>query len=100
LAEVKSIRPSVRVVLVSAYINDDDVARILALDLVDGALRKLSLVATSEAILQLIEEAAQTADQPPDPVGVAKSAVRAGGVSRADLERLDTWLNKNRAPQR
>lgn len=99
LAEVKSLRPSVRVVLVSAYINDEDVERILALDIIDGAMRKLNLVATSEAILQMIEEAAETADEPTDWTQVAKATVRAGGASKEKLEQLDASLNKNRAPQ-
>lgn len=99
LAEIKSLRPSVRVVLVSAYINDEDIEKIMSIDLVDGALRKLNMVATTEAILTLIEEAAQTANDPTDWANAADATVRAGGVSKADLDQLDAWLHKNRAPR-
>ena len=76
LAEVKRLRPSVKVVLVSAYFNDGDVAEIMSLGLVDAALRKLDLVGTSEAIVALIAEAASHAAVPTDWTEVAHSHVR------------------------
>ena len=37
LAEIKQLRPSIRVVLVSGYINDEDVKRVESLNIVDRA---------------------------------------------------------------
>jgi DNA-binding NtrC family response regulator len=98
LWEIKVLRPSVQVVLLSAYINDEDVEKILSLDLVDGALRKLDLRNTMESVLSLIEEAEERARAEPDWSQIAKSTVRVAGVSQEDFDELDSWLNKNRFP--
>jgi CheY-like chemotaxis protein len=98
LAEVKRLRPSVRVILVSAYINDDDVKQINELDLVDAAMRKLDPIETVEAILHEVRIANEAPDKPTDWVDFAKARVRAGKVPQESLDRLDEFLTRHRTP--
>jgi len=98
LAEIKRLRPSVRVVLVSAYINDEDVAHIEALNIIDRALRKMDLTRTVESILDEIRRANESADEHTDWVAFAKARVRAAKASGEELDQLDKFFRKNRAP--
>ena len=98
LAEVKRLRPSIRVVLVSAYINDEDVKRVEALNIIDRALRKIDLTQTVENILDEIRCANESDDDHTDWVAFAKARVRVGKASREELDQLDEFFRKNRAP--
>ena len=98
LAEVKRLRPSVRVVLVSAYINDEDVKRIEALNIIDRALRKIDLTQTVEKILDEIRRANESDDDHTDWVAFAKARVRVAKASREELDQLDEFFRENRAP--
>ncbi len=98
LAEIKALRPSVRVVLVSAYINDEDVQRIEALGIVDRALRKIALTQTIENILDEIQCANNSDDEDTDWLAFAKARVRVTTSSREELNQLDEFFRTNRAP--
>ena len=98
LAEIKRLRPSVRVVLVSAYINDEDVKRIEALNIVDRALRKIDLTETIEKILEEIRRANESDDAHTDWVAFAKARVRAAKASGEKLDQLDEFFRSSRAP--
>ena len=98
LAEIKQLRPSVRVVLVSAYINDEDVERVEALNIVDRALRKIDLTQTVERILDEIRGANESGDEHTDWVAFAKARVRTTKASLEELDQLDEFFRKNRAP--
>ncbi|MCY3886392.1 MAG: response regulator [Chloroflexi bacterium] len=97
LAEIKRLRPSVRVVLVSAYINDEDVERVEALNVVDRALRKMDLT-TVETILDEIRLANESDHELTDWVAFANARVRAAQASGEELDRLDEFFKTNRAP--
>ena len=98
LAEIKRLLPSVRVVLVSAYINDEDVERIEALNIVDRALRKIDLKQTVEHILDEIRRANETDDEHTDWVAFAEARVSVANASLEKLDQLDEFFKRNRAP--
>ena len=98
LAEIKRLRASVRVVLVSAYINDEDVERVEALNIVDRALRKIDLIKTVENILDEIRCANESDDERTDWVAFANACVRAAKASDEELDQLDEFFRKKRIP--
>ena len=98
LAEIKRLRASVRVVLVSAYINDEDVERVEALNIVDCALRKIDLTQTVERILDEIRRASESDDKHTDWVAFANARVRAAKASDEELDQLDDFFRRHRAP--
>lgn len=98
LAEIKRLRPSVRVILVSAYINDRDVERVESLGIIDRALRKTNLMQTAGTILDEIRCANESDDDQTDWLAFAKARVRASRASGEDLDRLDEFFKKKRAP--
>lgn len=99
LAEVKRLRPSVRVILLSAYINDDDVDAIMKLQLIDRVLRKLDLLQTMDALLNEFREASTGTEAPTDWVGFAEARMKAASSSRPALEQLDQLFTQHRAPR-
>ena len=98
LAEIKRLQPSVRVVLVSGYINDEDVHRVEALGIIDRALRKTGLTQTAENILDEIRSANESDDQHTDWVAFANARVRAAKASGEELDKLDELFRSSRAP--
>ena len=98
LAEIKRLRPAVRVVLVSAYINEGDVERTEALDIVDRALRKVDATQTLEVILDEIRSANEHDDEQTDWMAFANARVRASQASADELEQLDEVFRMSRAP--
>lgn len=96
LAEVRRLRPSVRLILISAYLNEEDMDEVGNLGLVDRAFTKGASIATIESILEEIAQAAETASEGTDWVEFAKAHVDAQGVSEDALEELDSTLTKNR----
>ena len=98
LAEIKRLRPSVRVVLVSAYINDEDIKSVEALGIIDRSLRKTDLTQTVDNILEEIRCANESDNKDTDWVAFAEARVRAAKASSEDLDRLDEFFKKNRAP--
>src|SRR5271156_380994 len=59
LAEIRRLRPSVRLRLGSGYLDERDMARVAALDLVDATLTKGAAVETARAIVDEIRTAAE-----------------------------------------
>ena len=98
LAEIKRLQPSVRLVLVSGYITDDDVEQIEALDIIDRALRKIDSTQTIESILREILRANESDDAQTDWVSFAAARVHASEAWGEDLDRLDKYFRRNRAP--
>lgn len=89
LAEIRRLRPSVRLVLVSGYLDSHDIIQVNQLGLVDAALTKGNAVDTAEAILAEIEAAAGSGAGPTDWVAYADAYLAAASVSEAGIERLD-----------
>lgn len=98
LAEVKRLQPSVRVVLLSAYITDEDVKHIEALDIIDRALRKTDLTETIDNVLDEIRCANESDEDHTDWVAFAEARIRASKTSSEVLDQLDEFFRKNRTP--
>lgn len=98
LAEIKELRPSVRVVLISAFINDEDVQKIDALGIVDRTLRKIGSTNAIDDLVEEIRTANESDAEQTDWVDVAKARVRVAAASRKKLDRLDEFFKQNRAP--
>ena len=96
LAEVKRLRPSVRLILISAFLNEEDIENIMALGLVDRALTKGDSIGTTEVILDEIAQAASTADEDTNWVEFARAHVTAQKVSEEELNELDATLTRER----
>lgn len=98
LYEISRLRPSVRLVLFSAYLNETDVAKVLELGLVDRAFRKVDPVVTAEAVIEEVERAAGRSMDATDWAAFGRSTAERTAVSEEDLDKLDSYLSANRLP--
>ena len=73
LTRIKALRPSVRLVLFSGYLDEADMARLVADGLVDRVLTKGSAVDTADALLAEARQAPEMVDRPADWVQYARS---------------------------
>lgn len=91
LAEIRRLRPSVRLVLVSGYLDAQDMAQVAALDLVDRTLTKGSAIETAQTILSEIRAVSESAESPgpTDWPAFAGAYVQAARVSDESIDRLD-----------
>ena len=89
LAEIRRLRPSVRLVLVSGYLDAQDMTQVATLDLVDRTLTKGSAVETAQAILGEIRTASESAPGPTDWPAFARAYVQAARVSDESIAQLD-----------
>jgi CheY-like chemotaxis protein len=96
LAEIRRLRPSVRVVLLSAYIDEQDVAEIEALGVVDCALSKVSSGDPMAAILDELKQVAARVGNPTDWKAFAEAHQRADAVDQGALDELDRRLKEGR----
>jgi ActR/RegA family two-component response regulator len=94
LAQIRRLRPAVRVILVSGYLDEADMDRVRALDLVDRALTKGSAVETAREIVGEVRAAQASANDPADWKGVADASLTAASVSEEALDELDAILRK------
>jgi CheY-like chemotaxis protein len=92
LAEVRRLRASVHLVLVSGYLDESHMDQVRALGLVDRALTKGSAMATGRAIIEEVQANERLTSAPTDWVSFAKAYVDASGVSEAALAQLDSLL--------
>jgi CheY-like chemotaxis protein len=95
LAEIRRITPAVRLVLLSAYIDDQDVHDIEALGLVDRAIPKLQAGAT-EDLLSELEDARRRAETTTDWPAYARAHREARRVEQPDIDALDARIRKAR----
>jgi CheY-like chemotaxis protein len=98
LFEIASLQPSVRLVLFSAYLRDEDVRTVEDLPFVHRAFRKTDAVATARAILDEVRTAADASKQPTDWAAFGQAAEKTETVSVEALQRLDEFLSVNRLP--
>jgi ActR/RegA family two-component response regulator len=89
LAEIRRLRPSVRLVLVSGYLDAENIAEVAALDLVDATLAKGSAIETAQAIVGEIRTMSESGSSPTDWRRFARAYVHAAGVSTESVDRLD-----------
>ena len=98
LLEIGRLRPSVRMLLVSAYLNEADVEQVMALGLVHRVLRKVDAMSTGRALLEEIRLAAEVSGKPTDWVAIGEANRRVSDVSEEAFERLDEFLRSHRLP--
>jgi ActR/RegA family two-component response regulator len=99
LFEIANLQPSVRLVLFSAYLSDEDVAEVEGLPFIHRAFRKTDAVATARAILDEVRMAAEASKRPTDWAAYGQAAERTGAVSADALRKLDEYLSTNRLPK-
>lgn len=92
LYEIAHLRPSVRLVLFSAFLNEADVEKVLALGLVDRAFRKTSPVVTAREVMSEVAAAAVRSNEPTDWAAFGRAAGRRSAVSESSLAALDSYL--------
>ena len=89
LARVGRLRPSVRLILVSGYLAEDDLARVEALGLVHRAIAKDG---SGAALIEEVANAAARADQLVDWRAYASAYLAREAVPEGELGELDTLL--------
>lgn len=92
LAEIRRLSPSVRLILLSAYIAPEDVDSIEALGLVDRAIAKASAAGTTEQLLSEIQDARDRALSPTDWPAYARAYRFAKAVDQSEIDSLDAKL--------
>jgi len=92
LLEIKRLRPSVKVWLVSAYLNDEDLSQIMELGVIDGAMKKLDPMATMEKLFELIRNTNSDAATGTDWVAFADAVVKFNDSQQDKLEAFDALL--------
>ncbi len=98
LLEVSRLRPSVRLVLISAFLNETDAEAVEKLGLVHLVLRKVDPIATARTLIKEVAATAARANSSTDWVAYAQADRQARAVSQSDLERLDEYLRDHRLP--
>lgn len=98
LFEIANLQPSVRLVLFSAYLRDEDVTAVEQLPFIHRAFRKTDAVATARAILDEVRLASEASRQRTDWTAFGQAAERTERVSADALQRLDEFLSTNRLP--
>lgn len=96
LFEACALRPSTRLVLMSAYLNADDLAQVEALGLVDRAVRKTDPVDAGRLILEELSAAAKRSAREVDWRVVAHATLRGQLLDEAAIDKLDEFLRANR----
>lgn len=96
LLEIRRLRPSVRLVLISAFLNPEDVDRVMELGLVDRVVRKTDPVQTARVIVEELRRAKIAGDSSTQWADFAVAAVSYTTVSQDDLQSLDDFLRVQR----
>ncbi len=96
LAEMRSINPSVRLILISAYIDAEDVPKIEDLGVVDRALPKVTPGGIVGELIKEIKAAKARSENPPNWVDYASAYGDASAVSPEALDELDRTLRELR----
>ena len=96
LAEVRNLRPSVRLVLVSGVLEESDLESVHQLGIVDRVLPKGTQ--TVDALIEEIRNASQAMQNPTNWETFARLHGEAGRVSPTDLDALDRRLARKVEP--
>ncbi len=94
LARIRRLRPSVRLVLISGFLEESDMERVRALNLVDRTLTKGSVLESARVVVDEVRQAQEASLAPTDWREVADAAVAAAEIPEADLTELDQILSR------
>lgn len=98
LLTISKLRPSVRVILLSAYLNEEDAAKIRELNLVHDVVNKTYPITTAKRILREVKQAADLADRATDWVAFSQALTQVRQVNESAFEELDSYLISSRLP--
>ena len=96
LLRISLLRPSVRLVLISAYLNENDVDAILQFDLVHDVVRKIDSMNTARTILAEVRLACERASDPTDWPAFAAAFLRINQLDNDAFTILNQVLQNNR----
>ena len=96
LLKLARIRPSMRLILISGYLDEEDVAEIQALGLIHEVVRKVTPIDTARTILKAVKEAAARADEPTDWVQFASASTGVNAIDDEAFSKLDEFLKTHR----
>ena len=92
LLEIRALRPSVRVVLISGVVNPSELETVEALAVVDRVMSKGAGAETIAALLEEIRSAQEAASEPTDWPAFARVLVSSLQVSEQLIDELDDRL--------
>jgi CheY-like chemotaxis protein len=92
LRRIRQLQPSARLVLVSGYLDEEDLDKVLELGVVDRVLTKGSAIDTANALMDEARVASAAAPAPTDWVAYAKAYLSSRQLSDPDLQSLDAIL--------
>jgi hypothetical protein len=88
----------VRLILLSAYLSEDDASAVRGLNLVSDVVRKTNPIETARRIIAEVSEASKRANDPTNWVEFAQARGRIDEVNDAALGVLDSYLRATRLP--
>lgn len=94
LAEVRRLRPSVRLILLSGFIDEGDIKRIEDLGIADLALTKSSPDTRKIIQAEIAAAAGKDRSAPTDWLSAASSHIAAAAVTDQQLDELDAILHR------
>ena len=94
LHRIRQLRPSVRLILISGYLDEDDMEQVLRLGVADRAMTKGTAVDTASEIVREIQAITSKTHAPTDWVEYSNAHLRASEISDDVLDELDTLLRK------
>lgn len=92
LVQMRRLAPAVRVVLISGYLSENDLAKVRALDLVDDVMTKGTAVESARSIVDQVGEASSPADTGTEWHEYARGYIRMKSISDTALDELDAML--------
>jgi DNA-binding NtrC family response regulator len=98
LLKLARVRPSVKLILISAYLNEEDASNIEALGLIDQVVRKTTPIETARKILAAVSEAAAHSHDHTNWVDFANASSRVHDVDDEAFAKLDDYLRSHRLP--
>lgn len=98
LFDIARLRPTVRLVLFSAYVTEEDIKLIQDIGLADLALRKTDPLVSGRVLLKEVEAARDRAGAATDWTEFGRAAKRARRITDAGFEELDGFLRTHRLP--
>ena len=92
LLDLKNLRPSVRVILISGVVNPDELSRVEALGIVDRVISKGNGVEATRQLLKEFASANSTSHEPTNWRTFAQALVDQRGVDERAVAELDDRL--------
>lgn len=92
LLELKRLRPSVRVILISGVVNPDELSRVESLGVVDRVISKGSGIAATRQLLEEFRAADSRSQEPTNWRKFAQALVDQRGVDERAVAELDDRL--------